>query len=280
MMKSILTYCLNILLFSPVIAGAQIMTELGMMGGSGMIYTPTTTIVPESHFRLDMTRMSLTQSNAGGVNSYSMTGGLSTNMEVSAKFQSVQVGTAFSPSFIGFGGKFVLPFYLPFKSRTAIWAENVSTANLNNSAFFPSNVTRALIVVQPALFWNFNANLIAGITSVDDARRLSVGCNASVAVSERVKIGGEFLANYYGRSDREESVLILFRALPNIAVQFSPGYLQSPVLSSWMFSLGVSVSTASIDFKIPERPKEKSNVIPSFDELEKQIHEEKKKEND
>ena len=91
-----------------------------------------------------------------------------------------------------------------------------------------------------------------------------------------LKIGGEYLYNYYGRDDRQESMLILVRTIPNVCVQLSPGYLQSSIMSTWIFTVGFSVSTAGIEFVTPDNSKNKNNNTPSFDDLEKQIHDEQK----
>ncbi len=277
-MKFCPLYCLlALLLLASVPAVAQPMSDLGLVGGSGMAFTPTIGVTPESHFRLDITRLSFVNGGEGGLNSYGITGGLSSNMEFSAKFQSLQAGTALSPSFIGFGGKFVFPFLFPFSSRIALWAEEVSTTSENGSALLPSGITRGALIIQPGMLSTLNANLFVGVTSAENERRLAAGCNASHVFNSFLKVGGEFQYNYYGDNDRQGSVLLLFRAHPNVCVQLSPGYLRSNGVSSWMFSAGVSVSTASIEFMNPEKPKEQPAVIPSFDDLEKQIHDEKKK---
>ena len=64
--------------------------------------------------------------------------------------------------------------------------------------------------------------------------------------------------------------------MPNVCVQLSPGYLQSSVMSTWMLTAGVSISTARIEFITPDNSKDKNNNTPSFDDLEKQIHDEQK----
>src|SRR5437868_1924453 len=108
-MKQLSIYgaCLFLLLAAPA-GNAQIMNDLGMMGGSGLVLTPTTAVTPESHFRLDVTRVSYFSAGAGSLNSYGMTNGLSPNMEITAKFQTAQSGDALAPSFIGLGAKLVL----------------------------------------------------------------------------------------------------------------------------------------------------------------------------
>jgi len=93
-----------------------------------------------------------------------------------------------------------------------------------------------------------------------------------------VKLGGEIQYNYYGLDDVSESILILLRVHPNISIQLNPGYLQSSTVASWMFSVGVSVSTASVELTSSDNAMNKKTNVPSFDDLEKQIREEKKKE--
>ena len=280
MMTSSGRYCslVVLLLLSPFLVCAQPSTDLGMMGGSGITFTPTTAVTPESHFRLDMARVNLLRSGARGMNSFGLTSGLSPNMEFTAKFQSVQAGTALSPSFIGFGGKFLLPVYLPFESRTAIWVDFVSTPDNNNASFVPGAVYRGVLVVQPALLRKLNGNILLGMTEADNAKQFAAGFNASRTISEIVKLGGEFEYNYYGRHDLQESVLMLVRVHPNVCIQLSPGFLHSSVMSSWMFSAGVSFSTTNIELSTIDKVKEKTTDVPSFDDLEKQIHGEKKDE--
>ncbi len=76
----------------------------------------------------------------------------------------------------------------------------------------------------------------------------------------------------------QESFLILLRAHPNLCVQLAPGYVHSSTVSSWLLSFGISASTSSIDFTAGDKAAKK-DVTPSFEELEKQIQQEKKKEN-
>ncbi|HMD13854.1 MAG TPA: hypothetical protein VKI62_04450, partial [Bacteroidota bacterium] len=171
---------------------------------------------------------------------------------------------------------FVMPFTLPFEFRSAIWAEVVSTSNPNTAPIFSSSIDRGGFVLHPSLDEKFNGNILLGITDADNTKKFAAGCNASRIVNGSVKIGGEFLYNYYGRNDRQESMLILLRAMPNVCVQLSPGYLQSSVMSTWMFSVGFSISTASIEFATPDNSKDKNSNTPSFDDLEKQIREEQK----
>ena len=255
---------------------AQNMNDLGMMGGSGVVLTPTTGITPESHFRVDMTRMNLLRSGSGALNSFAITGGLSENMEFTAKFQSSQDGGLLAPSFTGFGGKIVLPIDLPLLTSSAIWGEAASTTNPNSSVVIPSSVNRFAFILQPEALQRLHSNIFLGVTTANSAQRFAGGCNAAVIVSKFLKIGGEFGYNYYGRDDRQESMLFLFRALPIVCVQMSPGYLQSSAVSTWTFSLGVSVSTSNIEFASSEARKTEKTVVPSFDDLEKQIHDEKK----
>jgi hypothetical protein len=268
-----------LLLLASLEVCAQNLGDLGMMGGSGIAVTPTTAVTPESHFRLDVTRMNLLRSGEKGMNSFGLTSGLSPNMEFTAKFQSVQAGTSLSPSFIGMGGKFVLPFLLPYDSRSAIWAEAVSTPDENTSSFIPSEIYRAVLVVQPSSLRKLNGNLLIGLTAAENTSRLALGCNASQAINGILKVGGELQYNYYGGNDLQESILVLVRAHPNVCIQLSPGYLHSSTLTSLMVSVGLSVSTSSIEFLPVDRSKDKPNEIPSFDELEKQIRGEKKNEN-
>jgi hypothetical protein len=280
MMTTSLRYCSFVvaLLIYAVGVCAQPSNDLGMMGGSGITFTPTTAITPESHFRLDATRTSFHRSEAKGMNSVSLTSGLSPNMEFTVKFQSVQAGTSLSPSFVGFGGKFLLPFYFPFDSRAAVWVDFVSTPGENTTSFVPSAVYRGVLVVQPALLRKLNGNILLGMTEAENLKQLAVGFNSSRTLSELLKVGGEFQYNYYGRHDLQESVLLLLRVHPNACIQLSPGYMHSSVMSSWMISAGVSFSTTSIELSTTDRVKEKATDIPSFDDLEKQIHGEKKDE--
>ena len=277
MMISCVPYCLLVLLLmtSPA-ASAQAMNDLGMMGESGVVFTPTTGITPVSHFRLDLTRVNFLRSGAERLNSIGLSTGLSTNMEFTVKFQTLEPGTSLTPSVIGFGGKFALPFGLPLISQSAIWAEFISSGSVNFFSIIPSSINRGAFVFQPLLLRNINGHLILGLTGIDNTQRFLVGSNGSYIINGLLKVGGEIQYNYYGNSDVQGSMLILLRAHPNVCVQLSPGYLRSPGVSSWMFSLGVSVSSTSIYFVMPEQPKQKGNEIPSIDELEKQIREEKK----
>jgi hypothetical protein len=139
-------------------------------------------------------------------------------------------------------------------------------------------MSRSAFVVQPNILRNVNGNILVGISSADNVKRLLAGCNASRIVNGLLKIGGELEYNYFGRSDLHESALLLFRAHPNVCVQVSPGYIQSSATSFWMISIGVSFSTSGIELVSAEKPTDKQNVLPSIEDLEKQLREEKKKE--
>src|SRR5208283_2625984 len=102
-------YCLLVFFFlSSSMVSAQVMNDLGMVGGSGLVFTPTIGVTPEAHFRVDASRINFLRPGSGGMNSIGITSGLSQNLEFTVEFQSAQTGESISPSFIGFGGKFVL----------------------------------------------------------------------------------------------------------------------------------------------------------------------------
>ena len=204
-------YCLlTFFFFSSSMVSAQIMNDLGMVGGSGLVFTPTIGVTPEAHFRVDASRISFLRSGDGGVNSVGITSGLSENMEFTAEFQSAQAGESISPSFIGFGGKFVLPITLPFQIRTAIWAEKVSTSNPNMPPFFHHRSSGEGSFWHLSLIEKINGNILLGITDADNTKKFAAGCNVSHIVNGCLKIGGEHLYNYYGRNDRQESMSFLF----------------------------------------------------------------------
>ncbi|MFI5253434.1 MAG: hypothetical protein ACHQQQ_13500 [Bacteroidota bacterium] len=279
MIASISKYCTYIVLLAAAsISHTQTVSDLGMMGGSGLTFTPILAVTPESHFRFDMTRLNFLNAGTGNINTFGITGGLSSNMEFSAKFQSVQAGTSLSPAFIGFGGKIVAPLDFPYGTHIAFWDEVVSTSNVVSLKLMPIRVNRAMIIIQPGILRYLNGDLLMGLTSIDNTKRLVFGFNGSRSLNGWLKIGGEFQNNYYGINDRQESMLILLRPQSNLCLQLSPGYLQSSAASSWMFSIGICASTAGIEFINPEKPKEKPMLVPSIDDLEKQLNEEKKKE--
>lgn len=267
-----------VILLSTLKAVSQPINDLGMAGVSGVFLAPTIATMPESHFRADLTRMSVSGLNAGVINGVDVTGGLSPNIEFSVKYQSLATSTSISPSFIGIGGKFVLPFVLPFDSRSALWAETNSTQSADTTLFFPVAIVRGALVMQPAVLSRLNGTLLAGIARVNNVNRFLGGFNGAQAINAFLKIGGEFLYNYYGRNDRQESVNLLLRVHPNLCLQISPGYLQAASVSSWMVSFGITASTTGIEFIAPEKPKTKTEELPSFDDLEKQIKDEQKKE--
>ncbi len=277
-MERLVTYGLICFLLAlvPGVLMAQSSNDLGMMGGSGITVTPTAAVTPESHFRLDMTRISLLRTGGRGVNSFALTNGFSSNVEFTMKFQSLQSGNALSPSFVGIGGKVVLPFETRVVNKVALWMEAESSPSRFPETFMPSVIYRGLVVVQPSLLRVINGNLLLGMSSAEQVNRFSAGFNVSRTFTDFAKVGGELQYNYYGNGDLQESALLLIRALPNVCIQVSPGYLRSPMMSSWMISAGVSFSTSNIDFVTVDKVKEQAPEIPSIDDLEKEIRGEKK----
>jgi hypothetical protein len=259
------------------IAISQPMNDLGMMGESGVVCSPTVGITPASHIRLDLTQMNLLGSHSERMNSIGIATGLSSNIEFIVKFQMLKPAASITPSVIGFGGKFILPMNLPFIYHAGIWAEGSSSGDVTTaSALLPTSVTRGAFVVQPDILQKVNGNIILGVSSVDNAQRFFTGCNGSYIVNELLKAAGEVQYNYYSRNDVQGSLVFLVRATSGLCVQVSPGYVHAPGISSWMISFGVSATSAGIYFVNSPEAKNKDNEIPSFDEMQKQLQEEKK----
>jgi hypothetical protein len=275
-LSSKVKYYLVIIMAAHSVLFGQSINDLGVMGGSGVVMTPTTSVNAVSQFRLDMVHLNFTHAGRNALYGYNLTSGLSPNLEFFAKFQMGETRTSLWQSFTGFGGKLVLPFGLPYLDQAALWGELVSTPLEDSMVFYPATIYRSAFVLRPTLLNSIRANVILGAANSGGENGFLGGLNASIALSQSVKFGAEFIYGYYHKQDKQELLNITYRPISNVCLQLAPGYYQAPEASSWMVSAGITVSTADIDFMPKPKPKE-TIVIPSIDDLEKQMNEEKKK---
>lgn len=254
------------------------MSDLGLMGGSGVALAPNTSINPMSQFRLDVVRLGYLHNGSMNLSGTNITAGFSPNFEFFAKFQVGETGSELSQAFLGVGGKYLLPFSPPVVGRIALWSEIMSTENSDKSVFYPSQVTRGAIVFQPSIVQNIPTNFFVGMTSIEDRTRFMGGVSSSWTTGPSVKVGTEFVYGYYGMRDAQELVTVGVRVFSKLCLQMSPGYFYSPDHSSWILLMGISFSSTDIEF-IP-KPKEKEVfIVPPIEEMERKPNEPPKKDN-
>jgi hypothetical protein len=261
----------------PLVAASQSQGSLGLMGGSGVTLSPTTDICPESQFRLDVVQLDFLRKGSMNLTGTDITAGLSTNFELFAKFHSGETKTDLSQPLLGLGGKYLLPVSLHPFDRIALWSEIMSTENTDRDVFYPSQVMRSAMLLQPSFTRSIPVTILMGMTSVEAQTGFLGGVSSSWAASPSVKVGAEFVYGYYAKRDAQELATLGVRLFSHLSVQVSPGYFHSPERSSWLLLMGISITSAEIAF-IPKPREKEVFVVPPIEDMEKKSQEEPKKE--
>lgn len=269
------TYSLLVcaLLMSASGAEAQSFGDQGIAGGSSLSFMQTPSVSPSSHMRVHYSRTMFSLKERNTENLIDLTAGLSPNVEMYTRVMVQQTELPMNNTQFGLGGKFLLPFQLPLMDRGALWCESVSSLQMGDGSSGES-ILRAGFIANTGN-GNMSPTFLAGVTRVDGHVGFLGGLGVGLPLQKRIKVGAELLYGYLGREELLGSMSVMIRPLAQVGVQVSPGYIRAGGTSGWYLSVGISCSTADIDF-LPEAVNEPTDALPSFDEIEKQLNEGKK----
>lgn len=251
-------------------------TDLGISGGSGIVIVPTTSVAPSSQLRVNMGRVDFLRSGSKGYNVISVLGGFSTHLETFISMQSEQVGSVRSNISCGIGGKLLLPFRIPAVGTLAIYAETNSSPYSAGDGILPMNINRfCLIAGKP--FGIVSPVIIAGAVSQEGARGYQpmAAIGGTIPLGSQFKLGVEGAYNHFGKREKQGMLTGMVRIFSNVSLQAGGGFIHSEPVSSWLFSAGLSFTTADLDLA-PKQISPAKNIVPSFEEMEKISDEEKK----
>ena len=265
------TYCLLIaLLLIGSGSEAQSFSDLGVLSGSGLTVLPTATVIPNTEFRAQWSRVEYVKDNRKGMNVIGLGIGLSTNLEAYMRLTSEQVGVMQSELAYGFGGKFQLPVLVPLLRRVAIWGEQTTSDQVSTEALFPSDAIRAgLIATVDSNV--ISPTMMAGFSRIGVTNQVLLGAGATVALGNRAQMGLEVMYGYLDLQSLQAAVTASARVFPNVSLHVSPGYIKTSSVSMWSVTFGVSLTTADIDFYprvVDAKPDEYK--LPSIDEIEQE----------
>ncbi len=267
-----------VLLFAvvPIPAGAQVISEGGTLSGSGLAYLPTTGLVPVSQWRSNYARVDYTGAGLKGINVMSLSCGLSTHIEGYVKLTGEQLGTIASLTSYSFGVKAILPIELPVLEAVGLWFEEAVSDEIQQSQFFPADATRGGVTASmggPA----FRGVLLAGVNSVGGKALFLSGAGVAWAPGSGTKLSAEVLNGYYDQSSFHAALSLAARVIPHVVLLASPGYIRTSAAETWSMSVGLSVSTADVDFRPSALTARKGDFkLPSLEDIMKESSEEKK----
>jgi hypothetical protein len=256
---------------------AQAYNELGSMSGSGLVLMPSTAIAPLSQFRVQADRIALADQGGTGMNMFEFSGGFSRLLEGYFRLTNEQLSDVQSLSGIAGGAKLTMPFEVPVLREVALWGESSTTDQVDRSTFFPLRITRTALVATPVSDGFRTSEMIGFTKKVGDSMlEPLIGADATMALGHEAEIGVEWVSGYAGKSSNDILVSGMYRILPFASIHLSPGYTAVADKSSLMFSVGISVNTADIDFKPAEGRAVDQFKMPSLDDIEKETKQENK----
>lgn len=249
-------------------------TDQGLMSGSGLTILPTATIVPPMEFRVQGSRIIYFKKASTGVNVIGMSAGLSSALEGYTRLTSEQSGSFASQVAYGFGGKFRVPRRIPVIHQLALWADITSTDQPSGSTIFPSEALHAGITATIDSN-SIHPTVLLGISAFGGATRVLAGAGVTIGSDKNTQLGFEVLHGYLRVQSTQFAMSGSLRIMPNISFHLSPGYLAMPGVSTWTFLLGVSMSTADVDFHpVYEKKQGDEFILPSIEDIEKLLKEE------
>lgn len=244
--------------------------------GNTVVFLPTASTFPASDFKVQMGRLNFINKRSSSLTLVDLTGGLSSNTEFCLKLSLEETGSLSKYSSFGFGGKLILPFDIPLVKGIALWSESILTPLDDSLSYLPQDILRGGVATNFDVL-SLETTLLAGITRANNTVRPLTGIGFLIPATDFLKLGSEVLYNYYGRKETQSIVTGNVRVISNINIQISSGYISSRQFSSWLYSVGISFTTADIDFS-PQIETQKQNLVPSFEEIEKQSSQEEQKE--
>ncbi|MEK7263570.1 MAG: hypothetical protein AAB071_03555 [Bacteroidota bacterium] len=272
----VILHIFSILLFiSFAKADGPTFIEQGVMSGSGFTFLPSATPSPMGDFRIQMGRMQLFEEKRG-LDVLTLSGGFSSHLETYMKLSSEQQGTPFSLLSFGFGGKFRVPVSFPVVEKITLWMESVTSEEKRTSAINPSEVKRIAAIYCMGSYKTRIVG-ITGVTQTEQRSHLLYGGGFIFSPLNTMQFGIEYLHGYASENSEYVIVNISTRVFENIGVYVNPGILNVASRKIFSLSVGVSLTTTSLDF-LPEAGGNGHQIkIPTFEEIQQQSQEEEKK---
>ncbi len=258
---------------------AQLFTDQGMMGGSGLTLFPTATSAPASEMQVQYSRVSFLSASPERANIIGLTCGLSSALEGYLHLTSEELQTTTSQMSYGFGAKFRFPGTVPVLRKVALWGESTfSDMNDQNvPTIYPTKANR--LGVSASLDSNgFHPSLFFGGNQLKSIVTPMAGAGFTIALGHKAQMGLEGLWGYLEKGSAQAALTGSVRLISNISLRVSPGYLTTTSVKGWMISAGLSFSSADVDYhQVRDDDAGKDNfVLPTIDELEAQPQPEKK----
>ncbi len=271
-MKTHLILVCAMLLSAPG-AESQSFGDQGIAGGSSIAFMQTAFVSPSSHMRAHYSRIMFSRKTRSTENLFDLTAGLSPNIEMYMRIAVEQTPLLVNNTRFGLGGKFLLPFQLPLVNRGALWCESLSSIQTGDGS--PGEgILRAGFIANMGN-GSMSPTMLVGVTRTDGRVAFLGGLGCGLPLQKAIKVGAEVLYGYLEQGNILGSMSLMIRPVAQVGVQVSPGYIRTGETSGLYISVGISCSTADIDF-LPEAVTEPTDALPSFEEIEKQLKEGKK----
>jgi hypothetical protein len=259
-------------------ASAGMFTDQGILSGSGLMILPTATVAPPSEMQVQYSRLIVLRNGAARINVFGLTSGFSQSLEGYGRLTSEELQTVSSQISYAFGLKFRFPGLLPVVRRLALWGESTFSdmREQNHPSLFPGQATRGAFLAS--LDSNkFHPTFLLGVSWIDNSTSLLTGGGITLALGHRAQLGLELTHGYLNPNSTESVLTGSFKLLSNTSFHVSPGYISTSGVSGWMISAGISLSTSDVDYQqVSESDGNKDKfILPSIDELEKQLKKEK-----
>lgn len=249
--------------------GAQTFTTGGMLAGSGLVALPSPVTTPASQFRLHASRLEYLRGGSGGMNLLALTTGLSPNLEAYVRLASEQAAPGASVIAPGFGGVFTLPFPVPVAGMVGLWAETQQPDREDRSPFMAARAARAGLVVMP-LANGMRPAFTGGLVMTSGAPSAFGGVSLTVGLDPAWQAGIEASYGYFGGADGTATATLQTRVFPTVILQASGGMLAGEGVVLPVVSLGLSFTTADVDFQPAPAPAGPEFRLPSIEEMERE----------
>ena len=257
------------LLFCAAVLQAQTIGAGGTMSGSGLLLLPAVAATPASQFRLHTSRVEYLRAQTGGMNVMELTTGLSSHLEAYVRLaaeRSIPGRSVLAP---GFGGKLILPFEVPLAGTVGLWADAHQPDGEERSPLFTARAVRTGLVVKPSGN-GFQPAVVGGVAVIDGERHLLAGVAVATALDHDWQIGLEGAYGYLGKQTGVVAGTAHARVFPHVLLQMSAGAVTGAGALLPLLSLGVSVSTADIDFAPVVKTEGPEFRLPTIEEMERE----------
>jgi hypothetical protein len=252
-------------------ARGQSFGDQGLLSGSGLTLLPTATVAPSSEFRVQYARLNFLREGGRGSNIITLCSGFSESVEGYARLTGEQTGATNSGMAYAVGGKFRVPALFPVIGRLAIWAEKTQSDAVAPRALLPQDAFR-VAAVATIDSRGIHPTALLGVSTIGDQTVLLAGAGFTLAAGHEVQFGLEAARGYLGERSGQFAASAAIRVFPNVSLHVSPGYQTAPAASTWTISLGISCTTAGIDFQpVAAAPGGNDLIVPSLEEIEKEL---------